>query len=273
MTFTLRFPNWVLRRRRTAGMALVLAAACMLLSQRARAQFGLDPCCAIVSAGLNTVSGLLKSVVGKPLSAIDQLRRQTADFEQQVVYPAAAIDSARQSVAQLESVARQMTKLAHLSLSSATLSAAQRLEGSLLSGDPQSLAQLSANYVAVYGAVMPASEASEPIRNLVDASDAEALAALKKAVELDALAEVELSTATELSRQLENAAPGTAPLLQAEAATWVVRADAYTQSAVAELLRVRSTALATTGAQMKLGASDLDQLRRETGNVLTPGAH
>jgi hypothetical protein len=120
---------------------------------------------------------------------------------------------------------------------------------------------------------MPASDALDPIRNLVDASDAEALAALKKAVEIDALAEVELSTATELSRQLENAAPGSAPLLQAEAATWVVRADAYTQSAVAELLRVRSTALATTGAQMKLGASDLDQLRRQTGNVLTPGAH
>lgn len=268
MTFTRRFPNWVLRRGRTAGTALVLAAACMLLSQRARAQFGLDPCCAIISAGMNTVSGLLKNVVGKPLSAIDQLRRQAADFEQQVVYPAAAIDSARQSVAQLEGVARQMTQLAHLPLNSATLPAAQRLESSLLSRDPQALAQLSANYVAVYGAVMPASDASDPIRNLVDAGDAEALAALKKAVEIDALADVELSTATELSRQLESAAPGTAPLLQAEAASWAVRADAYTQSAVAELLRVRSTTLAAAGAQMKLGASDLDNLRRQTGNVL-----
>lgn len=268
MTFTRRFPNWVLRRGRTAGTALVLAAACMLLSQRARAQFGLDPCCAIISAGMNTVSGLLKNVVGKPLSAIDQLRRQAADFEQQVVYPAAAIDSARQSVAQLEGVARQMTQLAHLPLNSATLPAAQRLESSLLSRDPQALAQLSANYVAVYGAVMPASDASDPIRNLVDAGDAEALAALKKAVELDALADVELSTATELSRQLESAAPGTAPLLQAEAASWAVRADAYTQSAVAELLRVRSTTLAAAGAQMKLGASDLDNLRRQTGSVL-----
>jgi hypothetical protein len=273
MTFTRRFPNWVLRRRRTAAMALVLAAACMLLSQRARAQFGLDPCCAIISAGLNTVSGLLKNVVGKPLSAIDQLRRQAADFERQVVYPAAAIDSARQGVAQLEGSAGQMTRLAHLPLNSATLPAAQQLESSLLSRDPQVFAHLSANYVAVYGSVMPASDASDPIRNLVDAGDAEALAALKKAVALDALADVELSTATELSRQLENAAPGTAPLLQAEAASWVVRADAYTQSAVAELLRVRSTALAARGAQMKLGASDLDHLRRQAGNVLAPGAH
>ena len=268
-----RFPNWVVRRRHIAGTVLVLTAAWMLLSQRARAQFGLDPCCAIVSAGLNTVSGLLKSVVAKPLSAIEQLRQQAADFEQRVVYPVAAIDAARQSAVQLESAVRQTTQLAHVSLNSATLPAAQQLETSLLSRDPQAFAQLDANYVALYGPVMSASDATSPIRNLVDASDAEALAALKKAVQLDALSDVELAAATELSRQLESAAPGTAPILEAEAASWVVRADAYTQSAIAELLRVRSTALAAAGAQMKLGASDLDNLRRQTGNVLAPGAH
>ncbi len=273
MSLIRRFPNCFARRRRIAGTALVLVAAWMFLSQRARAQFGLDPCCAIVSAGLNTVSGLLKNVVARPLSAIQQLRRQAADFEQQVVYPAAAIDAARQTAVELEGMVRQSTQLAHVTLNSATLPAAQQLEGSLLSRDPQDFAQLDANYVALYGPVMSASNATSPIRNLVDASDAEALAALKKAVQLDALSDVELNTATELSRQLETAAPGTAPILEAEAASWVLRADAYTQSAVAELLRVRSTALAAGGAQMKLGASDLDNLRRQTGNVLAPGAH
>jgi hypothetical protein len=255
-----------------AAMLLALVAAWMLLAPRARAQFGLDPCCAIISAGLNTVSGLLKNVVAKPLSSIDQLRRQAADFEQQVIYPAAAIDAARQTAVQLEGVVRQTTQLAHVTLNSATLPAAQQLESSLLSRDPGSFAQLDANYVALYGPVMDASDAPLPVRNLVDAGDAEALAALKKAVQLDALAEVELSAATELARQLQGAAPGTAPILEAEASSWVIRADAYTQSAIAELLRVRSTALAAAGAQMKLGASDLDNLRRQTGNVLAPGA-
>lgn len=273
MTVVRRFPKWILRRRRATGLVLLLVAMWMFLSQRARAQFGLDPCCAIISAGLNTISGLLKNVVAKPLSAIEQLRRQTADFEQQVIYPAAAIDRARQAAVQLSAVVRQTTQLAHLPLNSATLPAVQQLESALLSRDPQAFTQLSANYVAVYGPVMSASDAPAPIRNLVDASDAEALAALKKAVQLDALAEVELSTATELSRQLESAAPGSTPILEAEAATWVVRADAYTQSGLAELLRLRSTALAVQGAQMKIGASDLDNLRRQTGNTLVPGAH
>lgn len=273
MNLIRRFPNWLRQRGRRIGTVLALAAAWMLLAQRARAQFGLDPCCAIVSAGLNTVSGLLKNVVAKPLSGIEQLRRQAADFEQQVVYPAAAIDSARQTAVELEGVVRQSTQLAHISLNSASLPSAQQLESSLLSRDPQSFAQLDANYLALYGPVMSASDATSPMRNLVDACDAEALAALKKAVQLDALSDVELNTANELSRQLESAAPGSAPILEAEAATWVVRADAYTQSAVAELLRVRSTAVAAAGAQMKLGASDLDNLRHQTGNVLTPGAH
>src|SRR5579885_1620254 len=95
MNLIRRFPNWIARRRALAT-ALLLVSAWLILSQRARAQFGLDPCCAIVSAGLNTVSGLLKNVVARPLAAIDEMRRQAADFEQQVVYPAAAIESARQ---------------------------------------------------------------------------------------------------------------------------------------------------------------------------------
>lgn len=271
MNLIRRFPNWIARRRALAT-ALLLVSAWLILSQRARAQFGLDPCCAIVSAGLNTVSGLLKNVVARPLAAIDEMRRQAADFEQQVVYPAAAIESARQQAVELESVVRRTTEIAHVSLSSAILPAAQRLEGSMLSRDPQQFARLDSDYAAVYGPLMSVSEASSPIRNLVDAGDAQALAALKKAVQLDALADVELGAAAELSRRLESAAPGSAPILQAEAATWVVRADAYTQSAVAELLRVRSTSLAAAAAQMKLGAGDLDNLRRQTGNVLAPGA-
>ena len=272
MNFVRQFPNWVGRGARIAALLLAMLAAWMLLAPQARAQFGLDPCCAIISAGLNTVSGLLKNVVAKPLSSIDQLRRQTADFERQVIYPAAAIDAARQTAVQLEAVVRQTAQLGHVTLNSATLPAAQQLESSLLSRDPAAFAQLDASYVALYGPVMGASDAPLPIRNLVDAGDAEALAALKKAVQLDALAEVELSAASELARQLPGAAPGTAPILEAEASSWVIRADAYTQSAIAELLRVRSTALAAAGAQIKLGADDLDDLRRQTGNVLAPGA-
>ncbi len=81
--------------------ALVLAPACVLvvliLPSTARSQLGLDPCCALISAGLDSISGLLKDVVAKPLASIQQIEQQAADFERQVVWPVIAINQARRT--------------------------------------------------------------------------------------------------------------------------------------------------------------------------------
>ena len=51
--------------------ALLLALACALvvviLPGKARSQLGLDPCCAIISAGLESISGLLTARIRSPL--------------------------------------------------------------------------------------------------------------------------------------------------------------------------------------------------------------
>jgi hypothetical protein len=238
---------------------------------RARGQFGLDPCCAIISAGLNSISGLLKSVVAKPLSSIQQIEQQAANFEQQVVYPISAISNARGLAGQLRGQLQQVTQLYRLPTNSATLPTPQQFEQTLLSHDPQVLAQVSNNYAAVYGAVMAPTDAPQPIRDLVDMTDAEAQAALKKAVELDALADVELAAADQINQQIQNAAPGSAPILDAQASAWLVRANAYTQSAMAELIRLRSIDLANTGAQLKFSASDINMLRNNASQALQRG--
>ena len=49
------------------AFALALAVVVMILPSKARSQLGLDPCCAIISAGLSTISNLLSSVVAKPI--------------------------------------------------------------------------------------------------------------------------------------------------------------------------------------------------------------
>ncbi len=238
----------------------------------ARGQFGLDPCCAIISAGLNTISGLLKSVVAKPLGQIQQIQQQAANFQQQVIYPTSAINNARGLAGQMQGQLRQMTQLYRLPTASATLPTPQQLEQALLSHNPQALGQVSQNYAKVYGTVMAPADAPQPIRDLVDMTDAEAQAALKKALELDALADVELAAADQINQQIQNAAPGSAPILEAQASAWLVRANAYTQSAMAELIRVRSIDLANSGAQLKFGASDTNQLRNNTGQVLQRGS-
>jgi hypothetical protein len=48
--------------------------------------------------------------------------------------------------------------------------------------------------------------------------------------------------------------PGSAPIVEASAAAWLVRANAHTQSALTELMRLLAIDLANAGAEMKLGA-------------------
>jgi hypothetical protein len=251
-----------------AALAVVLA----LVPLGARGQLGLDPCCAIISAGLNTISSLLTNVVAKPLSQIQQIQQQAANFQQQVIYPTAAITNARGLASQLKGQMRQINQLFRLPINSATLPTPQQFEQALLSHNPQALGQVSQSYAALYGSVMAPADASQPVRDLVDMSDAEAQAALKKAVELDALADVELAAADQINQQIQNAAPGSAPILEAQTSAWLVRANAYTQSAMAELIRVRSIDLANSGAQLKFSATDVNNLRNNTGQVLGRGA-
>src|ERR1700730_2526331 len=249
------------------GLAIVVA----LLPTKARSQLGLDPCCAIMSAGLNTISGLLKSVVANPLGSIRQNEQEFADFEQQVVFPVAAINQARGVAVQFQGQFAQMRQLFQLPIASATLRTPQLLEQSLLSRNPGAMPQITSNYSALYGTVMPAANAPQPVRDLVDMTDAEAQAAMKKAVEIDALANLELQAAEQINQQLQTAAPGSSTLLEAETAAWLVRANAYTQSAMAELVRVRSIELANSSGQLKFSASHASTLHTTGNQVLQPG--
>jgi hypothetical protein len=263
---------WMAMKWKKSIYVALLLLALMIVPLSSRGQLGLDPCCAIISAGLNAISGLLKSVVAKPLSQIQQIEQQASSFEQQVVFPTAAINNARSVATQLQAQMGQINQLFRLPVNSATLPTPQQLEQSLLSHNPQSLAQVSQNYGAVYGTVMAPTDAPQPVRDLVDMSDAEAQAALKKAVELDALADVELAVADQINKQIQTAAPGSAPILEAQASAWLVRANAYTQSAMAEVLRVRSIDLANSGAQFKFNATDVNTLRNNTGQAMGHGA-
>jgi hypothetical protein len=252
-------------------LALTTAAALLivvLLPARAYTQLGLDPCCAIISAGLNIISGLLTSVVAAPLASIQQIQQQAATFEQQVVYPPTAINQAKGLAVQFQGEFRQLRQLSQLSVESATLPNPQQLEQALLSRNVARIPQLSANYGAVYGPVIPASDAPQSVRDLVDTTDAEAQAAMKKAVEMDALADLELQAAEQINQQLQGAAPGSAPILEAQTSAWLVRANAYTQSAMAELVRVRSIELANQGAQLKFNTAHTVGLRNNINRIL-----
>ena len=247
---------------------LVMLVVFALLAPRpARSQF-LDPCCAILAAGLGTIANTLSSVVGGGLNSILSVEQDIKNFEQSVVWPQNLIAEAQALVGRLQGIFNQIQGITDIPVNSATLPATEQLEGNLLSQNPNEIAQTSAQYTAVYGLVPNAAAASPEVRNEIDMTDATAEAAMKRSIEIDALANLELKAASQINESIKTAAPGSAPIIEAQADAWLVRANAYTQAATADLMRVRAIALADSGESVKSGATNSTEVEQQIYNLL-----
>ena len=72
----------------------------------------------------------------------------------------------------------------------------------------------------------------------------------------------------QINQSIQTAAPGSAPIIEAQADAWLVRANAYTQAATADLIRVRAIDLAGSSAQVKSGATYNSTLGQQLINLL-----
>ena len=235
--------------------AAAIIFALLLVPGRAHGQFGID--IAAILAGLSKIQSLMSTYLAAPLKDINQAEQTTAKYEQEVMYPLGAINQAKSSVLQYESSFTQVSKMFRtVNVSSATLPQSQSLESVLLSRNAGNVPNVSAQFQNVYGVVMGQNTASPAVRNMTDMTDAQAQDAMKRAIQIDALADQELAAADQMGQQISTAAPGSAPILEAEADVWVVRANAYTQSALAELMRTRGIDIANQSKMAKLSTTD-----------------
>lgn len=247
--------------------AVLLVVLFLAAPKPVKSQF-LDPCCALMAAGLNTIGSTLSSVIGGGLKGILSIEQDISKFEQTIVFPQTLINQARSLVGSMQGIFTHMERVMRVPVNSATLPASQRFEQNLLSGDPNQIAQTSTQYVAVYGSVPDAGSASPQTRDLVDMTDAVAQAAMKRAIEIDALANLELRAADQINQSIATAAPGSAPIIEAQADAWLVRANAYTQAATADLMRVRAIDLADASANIKNGAANTAAIEQQIYNLL-----
>ncbi len=250
-----------------ARVAVLLVVVTLALPRPVSSQF-LSPCCAILAAGLNTIAKTLSSVIGGGLNSILSVEQNIKNFEQSVVWPQNLINQARSLVASVQGIFKQIQGITQIPVNSASLPATQQLEQNLLSRDPNQIGQTSGQYTAVYGSVPNATAASPQVRDMIDMTDAAAQAAMKRAIEIDALADLELQAADQINRSIQTAAPGSAPIIEAQADAWLVRANAYTQAATADLMRVRAIDLANTSASLKNGAANAATLQQQIYNLL-----
>jgi hypothetical protein len=246
-----------------AGIFLALA-----IPRPANAQFGLD--LAAILAGLQKVSNLLTSSIASPLKKIQSVEQDMQKYQEEVLYPIQEINRAKALASSLSGQMRSMQSLINLNFASATLMLPQQLERQMLSGNSNYIAGFQNSYSQVYGSLPIASAAPPDLRSRIDMTDAQAQDAMKKAIELDALATRELEVAQSLNQQIQTAAPGTASILEAEGSAWVLQGNAYSQSAMAALLRVRSTELSNAGSEMKSSTSQTQQFNQNMLGIIHP---
>ena len=257
--------DWIKgHKARVAAMVLVLA---WVAPRPVKSQF-FDPCCALLAAGLSTISSTLSGVIGGGLNGILSIEQTLSGFEQTVVWPQSLIAQAQALVGSLQGTNNQIQGVIQIPVNSATLPTPQQLEKNLLSADSNQIGQTGADYLAVYGPVPAASAAPTDVRNEVDMTDAAAQAALKRAIEIDQLADLEIQAANQINQSIQAAAPGSAPIIEAQADAWLVRANAYTQAATADLMRVRAIALANSGEDVKSGSTNTAALGQQLMNLL-----
>jgi hypothetical protein len=233
---------------------VVVLGVLAILPTHANGQFGIDT--AAILAALSKMQSLMNTYIAAPLRTINQYEQSTAKYEQEVLYPLTAINQAKTSVIQFENQFSRVSGMFRVNVSSATLPQSQNLETLLLSRNAANVPTLSGQFQNVYGVVMPQNAASPQMRTMTDMTDAQAQDAMKRAIEIDALADAELNEANQMGQQISQAAPGSAEILEAEADVWVVRANAYTQAALAELMRTRGIDLANQSNASKLATTD-----------------
>jgi len=258
--------KWLLQNR--IRVVLLLLVGVLVVSQPGRGQLLPDPCCMILSTGLSTISDILKTLVATPLAAINEIQEAMYKFQTETIWPKKAIEQARALVGELGGIFDKAQQIFRLPIKSATLPSPQRLEQILLSRSAGQAAQLGAEYGAVYTQVPPPADAPPEMRDLIDMTDAVAQAAMKRSITIDAVADLEMEAADRISQRIKRTAPGTTPMLEAEASAWLVRANAYTQSALAELMRLRAIELANSGAEIKFGVTSSTSVREEVRQFL-----
>ncbi len=246
------------------GVAILLAVAVV----PAHSQFGID--IAAILAGLKEVDSTLNSAVASPLRLINQVEQQEQQFQQQVLYPISAIDSARQMATGFSSSFLNFRQLGALNISSAQLPYPQQLERQMLSADPNEIGTIGSAYQNVFSPLPAQSAVPQNIAYQIDMGDAQAQDAIKKAIQLDAFAAREMEVAQKLNQQIAASAPGTAPMLDAEASAWVVQANAYTQMGMAELLRLNSASVSNRSGALKDSTAQMQNMNQRMMQILTP---
>jgi hypothetical protein len=218
---------------------------------------------------LHTITSTLQGPIGDALSEMRKVSAAVNNFRQQIIWPLALINQTRSFVSATRArYTGLMSQIEGIKNNSATLALPMQLESMFRGGQAETIGQLPSIYNHVYQPVALAGIAQPVQRNLMDIDDAMAMDSLKTAMVSDQTTQGMLTLADSLEQQAMNVAPGSAPMVSAQARVADLETQAQLAKMLAAQLRQEATKLAYQNAVLKQSATATRNLQNQIQQVL-----
>ena len=253
------------RVRALCRRPLVLAVIALMMAPISAQAIGLGDIISLIK----TITSTLQKPIGGVLSEIQKINSEINRFRQEIVWPLNEINQARAFVSATRArYTGLMSQIQSIRNNSANLANPRQLESALRGGQAGGMGQFQQVYAQVYAAV-PQSNAAKPRqRDMMDIDDALAMDSLKTTIVSDQATQNLLSLADSLEQQSASAAPGSAPLLTAQARVTDLVTQAQLAKMLASELRQEAAKLAHQNALLRQSASATRNLQNQMQQVL-----
>ena len=261
------------RVRRVVALSVVGVLVCgVVIPQPVYAQLEFVGLFAAIDAVLNTVNGVLKSLLDVANSVLSQIKSIFQAFwnlMDTVVYPKTLIARAQGMVSAMIGQFRALlTNIFNIRVSSAQLQHPTALESTIRNRSTGDIGQVAGAYAQTYGPV-PAADSAHPIdRDLTDMDDAMAMAQLKTLKVADEISDRTIEASKAIEDEALLAAPGTAAYLSAAGIIAALQNQAVMQKMLAAELRQEAARLAHDNTIRKRNAMLGKELRQSMGDML-----
>lgn len=245
-------------------LLIVLVIALCLIPPAARA----DGIGDILSL-FHTITSTLQGPIGGALSEVQKMSTAINKFRQRIIWPLALINQTRSFISATRArYTGLMFQIEGIKNNSATLALPMQFESLFRSAQGGTITQIPPIYMQVYQSIAQAGIAQPLQRNLMDIDDAMAMDSLKTAMVSDQNTQGMLTLADSLEQQAMSAAPGSAPMVTAQARIADLETEAQLAKMLASQLRQEATKLAHQNAMLKQSAAATQNLQNQIQQVL-----
>jgi hypothetical protein len=217
----------------------------------------------------HTITSTLQGPIGGALSEMQKVSTAINNFRQRIIWPLALISQTRSFISATRArYTGLMFQIEGIKNNSATLALPMQLESLFRSAQGGTITQIPPIYMQVYQPIAQAGIAQPLQRNLMDIDDAMAMDSLKTAMVSDQNTQGMLTLADSLEQQAMSAAPGSAPMVTAQARIADLETEAQLAKMLASQLRQEATKLAHQNAMLKQSAAATQNLQNQIQQVL-----